>query len=350
MWKFIDPIVCSWGENEVPLNTYSPDSNDIREKSKIVEAVPLTQTMAKEIGVVGLGKMGKGIALQLAQKGWLVHGYNRTLAVTQDLEKDGIYATQSLKQLAESLTSPRVLWVIVPAGKPVDEVIFGPSGVAQYLEKGDIIIDAGNSNYKDAAPRAEKLKKNGIHFMDVGTSGGPNGARYGACLMVGGDREIFEHLHPLFSTLSVPVGFQYFGKHGAGHFVKMVHNGIEYGMMQAIAEGFGVMKASDYKLNLVEVANLYNHGSVIESKLIGWMEQGLRTFGPELKEIDTKISHSGEGQWTIEAAKELKIPVPIIEGSLDFRIESEKKPSYVSKVVNVLRFMFGGHKNAVKKD
>lgn len=347
MWRFIDPIICAWSANEVALHTYTPDSNEIREKSKIVEDVPMSQVMAKQIGIIGLGKMGKGVALQLAGKGWRVHGYNRTHAVTLDLEKDGIYPAETVKQLIEALPTPRVVWIIVPAGKPVDEVIFGDEGVAKYMDEGDIVIDAGNSNYKDARPRAERLQKKGIHYLDVGTSGGPNGARYGACLMVGGEREMFEYLHPLFSTLSVPLGFQYFGKHGAGHFVKMVHNGIEYGMMQAIAEGFGVMEASDFKLNLVEVANLYNHGSVIESKLIGWTEQGLRTFGEDLKEIDTKISHSGEGQWTVDAAKELNIPVPIIEGSLDYRIESEKKPSFVNKVVNVMRTMFGGHQ--VKK-
>lgn len=347
MWRFIDPIVSSWAQKIVPLRTYPQNTKTIRDESKIIEDIPVTATMPKHIGVIGLGKMGKGIAQQLAEKGWEVHGYNRTFSVAQELEKDGIKAHETIKDLIEALPTPRVLWIMVPAGNAVEGVLFGQEGIAQYLEKGDIVIDAGNSLYKDAKPRAEKLKQMGINFMDVGTSGGPNGARYGACLMIGGDKETYEYLLPLFTALALPRGFQYFGNHGAGHFVKMVHNGIEYGMMQAIAEGFAVMKQSDFDLNLTDVANLYNNGSVVESRLIGWLEKGLQVFGEDMKDISMKINHSGEGQWTVDAAKELKVEVPIIEGSLDFRKTSEEKPAITNKFVNVQRTMFGGHE--VKK-
>jgi len=293
--------------------------------------------------------MGKGIALHLAEKGWDVHGWNRTHAVAEELAEFGVKPAGSLKELVKALPSPRVLWIMVPAGKAVEEVIFGNEGVVQYLEKGDIVIDAGNSLYKDAAPRAEKLKEQRVHYIDIGTSGGPKGARHGACLMVGGEKEIYDYLIPMFTELSVPMGFQYFGKHGAGHFVKMVHNGIEYGMMQAIAEGFGAMKASEFDLNLENIANLYNHGSVVESRLIGWLEEGLRLFGESLDEIDTTISHSGEGEWTVNAGKELKVDMPVIKESLEFRLHSEKNPAFTNKLVNLQRIMFGGHKNALKK-
>lgn len=343
MWNFIDPIVCAWDNNVVPLNTYTPDSTEIREKAKVVNNALPRETMPKEVGVLGLGKMGKGIALQLVEKGWRVHAYNRTFNVTKELEKEGLYAKETVKQLVDALHGPRVIWVMVPAGNAVEEVLFGADGLINYLEAGDIVIDAGNSLYKDAQRRAERFAEKGIKFMDVGTSGGPAGARYGACLMIGGDPETYEYLLPLFTTVSLPEGFAYFGTYGAGHFVKMVHNGIEYGMMQALAEGFAVMKASPFNLNLEKVANLYNRGSVIESRLVGWMEKGFQQFDPELTDISNTIHHSGEGQWTVDAAKELNIPVPIIEGSLDFRKESEQKPAFTNKLVNVLRTMFGGH-------
>ncbi|MCX7996935.1 MAG: glucose-6-phosphate dehydrogenase [Patescibacteria group bacterium] len=343
MWRYIDPIVCAWEAGAVPLNTYVPDNEDIRVKSRIIDDTPAVSAMPQEVGVIGLGKMGKGIALQLIEKGWRVHGYNRTFSVTQELEKDGLYATQSLRQLVDALPKPRVLWIMVPAGKPVDEVLFGPDGVSQYLEEGDIVIDAGNSLYKDAPVRAAKLKERGIRFMDVGTSGGPAGARYGACLMIGGERDTFQYLQPLFTAVALPGGYEFFEGYGAGHFVKMVHNGIEYGMMQALAEGFALMKQSDYNLDLEKVAALYNRGSVIESRLVGWLREGFQTYGPELKGIGTTINHSGEGQWTVDTARELAIPVPIIEKSLDFRKESKSKPAFTNKVVNVLRNMFGGH-------
>jgi glucose-6-phosphate 1-dehydrogenase len=347
MWGFIDPIVTAWRENVVPLHTYAPDSGAIREKAAIVEERRVSSRMRKEIGVIGLGKMGSGVALQLVEKGWKVHGWNRTASVTGEYEKQGIYPAATPADLVKSLPAPRVIWLMVPAGKPVDEMIFGEDGIAQHMEPGDVIIDGGNSFFKDATPRAKKLKAMGISYMDVGTSGGPAGARHGACLMIGGERATYEMLVPLFADLSLPQGFRFFEGYGAGHFVKMVHNGIEYGMMQAIAEGFAVMKASDYDLNLTDVADIYNHGSVVESRLVGWMERGFRTYGEDLEAISGSVAHTGEGAWTVKTAEELGIPVPIIKGSLDFRIQSEKNPSYIGKLLSTLRNMFGGH--SVKK-
>lgn len=347
MWKFIDPIISAWEQNTVPLKIYDPGTNDIREASEIVERKELISHMPKEIAVIGLGKMGGNVALNLIDHGWTVHGYNRTYAVTQQYEKKGLKGAETLEELVKQLPSPRVFWIMVPAGAAVDDTIFGKDGLLKHLEKGDIVIDAGNSLYKDAQPRAEKLAKKGIKYMDVGTSGGPGGARNGACLMIGGDKKTFEYLTPLFVDLAIPRGFRFFEGYGAGHFVKMVHNGIEYGMMQAIAEGFAVMKASNFDLNLKDVADIYNHGSVIESRLIGWLKSGYKEYGEDLEPVSSTIAHTGEGAWTVDAANELNIPVPIIEGSLQFRKDSDKTPSYTGKIVSALRNQFGGH--SIKK-
>jgi 6-phosphogluconate dehydrogenase len=179
--------------------------------------------------------------------------------------------------------------------------------------------------------------------MDVGVSGGPAGARHGACMMIGGERELFNELETLFKDLSVEGGYGYMGRPGAGHFVKMVHNGIEYGMMQAIGEGFEVMKKSEFEIDLLEVTKVYNHGSVIESRLVGWLQSAYEKFGADLKGISGEVSHSGEGQWTVEAAERLGMPVENIKQSLDFRINSTGNPTYTGQVVSALRNQFGGH-------
>jgi 6-phosphogluconate dehydrogenase len=191
--------------------------------------------------------------------------------------------------------------------------------------------------------RARELEEKGIHFLDVGVSGGPRVARNGACIMVGGRKEIFKRFKSLFRDLSVRGGYGYMGKPGAGHFVKMVHNGIEYGMMQALAEGFAVMKDSPFDLDLNKVAEIYNHRSVIESRLVDWLKKAFEQYGEDLNEISGSVSHSGEGVWTVEAAKEFGIPIPIIEGALNFRIESQNNPTYTGKILSALRNQFGGH-------
>jgi 6-phosphogluconate dehydrogenase len=212
------------------------------------------------------------------------------------------------------------------------------------LAPGDTVIDGGNSPYTETIARASRITGLGLRFLDVGVSGGPSGARNGACMMVGGTRDDFTQYETLFKDCSIPGGYGYMGEHGAGHFVKMVHNGIEYGMMQAIGEGFEVLKrAPEFSIDLTEVARVYNTGSVIESRLVGWLHKAYQAYGPDLDTISGKVSHSGEGLWTVEAAKRSGIPVPIIEGSLAFREASQNNSSYTGQVVSVLRNQFGGH-------
>lgn len=302
--------------------------------------------MNKEIGIIGLGKMGKGIAAQLAEKGWAVHAYNRTVEKAQDLaaEFESMKAYETVESMIAGISSsPRIVWVMVPAGAAVDETLFGAHGLSQYLYKDDIVIDAGNSQYKNDASRGAKLAEKGIKFIDVGVSGGPAGARNGACIMVGGPKTLFDECEELYKDLTVEGGYAHFEGIGAGHFVKMVHNGIEYGMMQAIGEGFNVMKKSDYNIDLTEVARVYNRASVVESRLIGWLEKAYKEWGVELEPISGSISHSGEGKWTVEAAEELGQEVPVIKESYEFRVQSAGNPSYTGQVVSALRGQFGGH-------
>lgn len=305
--------------------------------------------LEKEIGVIGLGKMGQGIALQLAEKGWRVIVYNRSTEKTNEIAGvEHVVATYSVEEFMSAFQNkPRVIWIMLTAGAPVEEMIFGDAGISKLLEKQDIVIDAGNSFYKDAKLRAEKLAKQEVSYLDIGVSGGPSGARNGACLMIGGTKELFTYLEDLYKTISIPNGYAHFEGMGAGHFVKMVHNGIEYGMMQAIGEGFNVMKKSDYSLDLQEVARIYNNGSVIESRLIGWLAKAYQESGVDLAEISGSVNSTGEGEWTVKTAEEMGEPVPVIKDSFEFRQQSKENPSYVGQVVSALRGQFGGH--AVKK-
>lgn len=296
--------------------------------------------MNKNIGLVGLGKMGANMARRLAEKGWRVVGQNRTFQVAKDLEKEGVTPVETIQQLVEALPAPRAIWLMLPAGAPTTEAV---ETLATLLSPGDTVIDGGNSRYTDDAPNATKLAAKGIRYLDCGTSGGPGGARTGACLMVGGDRTAFEDLKPLFTDFARENGVQFFDGAGAGHFVKMVHNGIEYGMMQAIAEGFALMKAAPFNLDLSRVTDIYQHGSVIESRLVGWMQTGFAAHGQNMDGVTPTIAHTGEGMWTVEAGKELGIPMPVIEASLQFRKDSAANPSYTGQLVSALRGQFGGH-------
>lgn len=286
--------------------------------------------MGKQIGYIGLGKMGQNMVLRLQEKGWQVFSF----------DVNGKGNTKSLEELVNSLATSRLVWLMVPSGKPVDDVL---QEIMPLLNRGDIVIDGGNSFYEDSIKRAKKLSSKGIHFLDVGVSGGPEGARSGACLMVGGEKSIYETLEPLFEDLAKGNGYGYMGESGAGHFVKMIHNGIEYGMMQAIAEGFAVMKKSPFKLNLQEIAKLYNHGSVVESRLMEWLTKAFEEFGDDLKDVSGSVGHTGEGEWTVKTAKKFSVETPIIKNSLKFRMDSAKKPSYTGKILTALRNQFGGH-------
>ena len=304
--------------------------------------------LSKEIGVIGLGKMGSGIAMQLAEKGWHVIGYNRSREKTDEHAKQGIVPAYSVEEFVKCFQhTPRIVWIMLTAGDAVEQIIFGENGLINFLQKGDIVVEAGNSFYKDDKIRAEKLAEKGIKYVDVGVSGGPSGARNGACLMIGGTKELFKYLEPLYQTVSLKDGYAHFEGAGAGHFVKMVHNGIEYGMMQALGEGFNVMKKSTYNLDLKEVARIYNNGSVIESRLVGWLKKAYEESGIELEDISGSVNSTGEGEWTVKTAEEIGEPVPVIKDSFEFRQKSKDNPSYVGKVVSALRGQFGGH--SVKK-
>lgn len=349
MWRFIDPIIRSWHANAVPLKLYKPDTDEPMRASRYLEEPGVSGTkFKKEIGFVGLGKMGGNLARRLMERGWKVHGFNKAPEATRSLEQGGLSGAYSLKELAEKLPRPRTLWLMVPAGKPVDEVVFGKDGLIHFLHKGDIVVDGGNSFYKDSIARYKQLKKQGVYFVDAGVSGGPRGALAGASIMVGGDKDVFEKLKPLFSDLAVQDGYQFFNGAGMGHFVKMVHNGIEYGMMQSLAEGFAVMRNYSSKLDLRRVADVYNHRSVIESRLVGWLKDAFDKYGTDLGGVSGSVSHTGEGEWTVKTAKELKVSTPVIKNSLDFRVASAQKPSYAGKVLSALREQFGGH-NISKK-
>ena len=299
--------------------------------------------MKKTVGIIGLGRMGGGLAQNLLDHKWKVVGFNRSSDVTKSLEKVGLTASYSFAELVKNLPKPRVIILMLTAGKANDEVLFGKDGLINYLEKGDIVIDGANSFYKEDAERGKKLKAKGIIFMDAGISGGPGGARTGACCMVGGDKKTFEYVEQLFKDISIPDGYMHFEGIGAGHFVKMVHNGIEYGMMQSIAEGFEIMQKSPYKLNLLDVTEIYQHGSVVTSRLVGWLQDAFKKYGTDLKDVSGAVGFTGEGEWTAATAKELGVPAKIIEESYKFRVASQKKPSFTGKALTGMRNSFGHH-------
>jgi len=303
-----------------------------------------------KLGYIGLGKMGFNMVERLLEQGHTVVVYDTNGEAVTELAKRGAQAAASLPAITEALQPPRLIWFMIPY-QAVESVL---KELVPLLQQGDTVMDGGNSPYKESMRRALELEEKGINYLDVGVSGGPGGARNGACLMIGGKETLFEKFEELFRNMSADGGYGYMGKAGSGHFVKMVHNGIEYGMMQAIAEGFAVMKASAFDLDLARVSELYNHRSVIESRLIGWLKKAFKEYGEELRDIDGSISQSGEGLWTVEAGKELDIPVPIIEGALNFRMQSQNRPSYTGKIVSALRNQFGGHevskKGQVKKN
>jgi glucose-6-phosphate 1-dehydrogenase len=344
MWEFIDPIVRAWAGDEVPLRAYPLGSEELPGAAAAALAMPtLGPALGRELGVVGLGKMGSAIARRLLEGGWRVVGHNRSRPAIESLRPDGLAPAYTLAEMVAALEAPRTVWLMVPAGASVDDVLFGEGGLLSLLEPGDVVIDGGNSRYTDAAARRERLAEKRIGFVDVGVSGGPAGARSGACLMIGGDRETFEWLRPLWRDLSLEDGYRFFPGAGAGHFVKMVHNGIEYGMMQAIAEGFTVLRASGYSLDLSEVAEVYDRGSVIESRLVGWLDGAFRLHGQDLDGVSGSVGRTGEGAWTVETARELGIHARVIEAALEFRVESERDPDWTGRVLSALREQFGGH-------
>lgn len=286
-----------------------------------------------KIGFVGLGKMGAGLVARLNENGHEVLAWNRSEHPLKNVE--------SIEEMIAGLPiGERIIWLMLPAGSLIDDFL---AQLTPLLANNDLIIDGGNSKCSDTLRRTKELEAKGILYMDVGVSGGPRGAREGACLMIGGEQTHYERLEPIWEAISATKAYGLMGSVGAGHFAKMVHNGIEYGMMQAIAEGAAVLKASTFNIDMAKVFEIYNNRSVIESRLVGWTQEAL-TEDPELSKISSKIDHTGEGEWTIEAAKELGIEVPIIEESLEVRKRSSRESdNYSDKAVSAMRGKFGGH-------
>lgn len=283
--------------------------------------------------------MGANIALNLADHGHKAVGFDCSEASVAAAAASGIEVAPTLEALVEALPMPRVLWVMVPCGEPTESCV---TSLLEILDKGDILIDAGNSFYKDSQRHAAMAAEKGVRFLDAGTSGGKSGARNGACIMVGGDRSAFDHVEPALKDLTVEGGLLYTGPAGSGHFMKMVHNGIEYGMMQAIGEGLAVMRASGFDYDLEAVAHNWNHGSVIRGWLMELMEAQL-ALHPDLADIRGVVAASGEAKWTVETALDLEVPVPVIALSLMERNATQIEDSFCAKAVSALRNGFGGH-------
>lgn len=294
-----------------------------------------------EIGFIGLGRMGANMVRRLLLEDHRVVAWNRTSAKTDEIVKEGAEGAYSIKELVGKLNqSPRVVWVMVPAGQATDDMI---NEVIPYLNKGDIIIDGGNSMYKDSIRRSKEVTEKGFQFMDAGTSGGIWGLKVGYCLMVGGEKSTFEYVEPLIKTLAPPDGYLHCGPAGAGHFVKMVHNGIEYGMMQAYGEGFEILRAAkQYDFDLHAISHLWMQGSVVRSWLLELAESAFEK-DPDLKNLKGYVEDSGEGRWTIQQAIDTDVPAPVITLSLFERFHSRQDESFSAKVLAALRNEFGGH-------
>ncbi len=292
-----------------------------------------------ELGLVGLGRMGANMAQRLLGGGHRVVAYDRDPNAVAEVEKAGAAAASSLEELAGKLAPPCAVWLMVPAGAPVEQTI---QSLTPLLSPDDTIIDGGNSHYKDSVRRAEALREKSLHYLDVGTSGGIWGLKVGYCLMIGGEEDAFRRLEPIFRTLAPEDGYAYVGPSGAGHFVKMVHNGIEYGLLQAYAEGFELLHASSYGLDVAQLARLWNRGSVVRSWLLELAESAL-TRDPGLTSVKGYVEDSGEGRWTALEAVEQGVPLPAITLSLFSRFRSRQEESYGAKVIAALRREFGGH-------
>jgi len=292
------------------------------------------------IGFVGLGKMGMNMVVRLIGGGHEVVAYARTAATVKKAEEKGAAGAASLQDIADRLESPRVIWAMVPAGRATEETLQTLAGI---MKEGDILVDGGNSFYKDSMRIAEEFRKKKIGFLDVGTSGGIWGLTEGYCMMIGGDKDVFDKVEPLIKTLAPENGYAHVGPGGAGHFVKMVHNGIEYAMLQAYAEGFEIMNAKkDFDLDLHKISGLWNHGSVVRSWLLELAERAFDKE-PELASIRGYVEDSGEGRWTVTEAIELDVPTPTITLSLLERFRSRQDESFSAKVIAALRNEFGGH-------
>jgi 6-phosphogluconate dehydrogenase len=299
-----------------------------------------------ELAMIGLGKMGMNMATRLVRGGHRVVGYARTAATVEEAVQNGAEGAHSLEEVADKLNPARVAWVMVPAGQVTYDTI---EKLSNLLSEGDIVIDGGNSNYKDSVRHAAMLEPKGIEFVDCGTSGGIWGLTEGYSLMIGGKREVVEKLRPIFETLAPgpDQGWGHVGPHGAGHYVKMVHNGIEYGMMQAFAEGFSILKAKkEFAMDMAQISHIWQHGSVVRSWLLDLAARALDE-DTELTDIKPWVADSGEGRWTVFESIDLDVPAPVITLSLQMRFASRDEENYTARMLAALRNQFGGH--AIKK-
>ncbi|MCD5980177.1 phosphogluconate dehydrogenase (NAD(+)-dependent, decarboxylating) [Pseudomonas quasicaspiana] len=324
-----------------------------------------------QLGIIGLGRMGGNIARRLMLNGHTTVVYDRDEASRSALAKEGSTAAVDLPALVAAMDKPRAIWVMLPAGDPTEETI---NVLSELLDADDVIIDGGNTFYKDDVRRAQALTAKGLHYVDVGTSGGVWGLERGYCMMIGGEDEVVRRLDPLFATLAPGMGsvertkgrnsaddraergYIHAGPAGSGHFVKMIHNGIEYGMMQAFAEGFDILKQKNsenlpveqrFDLNMADIAEVWRRGSVVSSWLLDLTADALAT-DPQLDAYSGAVADSGEGRWTIEAAMEQAVPVPVLSSALFARFRSRQKSSYADKMLSAMRFGFGGHKEGPK--
>ena len=298
-----------------------------------------------QIGFVGLGRMGANMVRRLLRDGHDVVAYNRTPEKTKEIAGEGATPAFSIEELVDKLTPPRAVWIMVPAGDATEAQI---AELMEHLQSGDTIVDGGNTNFHDDQRRQPELAGKGIGYIDAGTSGGIWGLQVGYCLMVGGEREVVEPLEPIFRSLAPEGGYLHVGGPGAGHYVKMVHNGIEYGLMQAYAEGFEIMHASSYDLDLAAIAELWMQGSVVRSWLLELAGRAFRANGQDLHSLKGWVADSGEGRWTVQEAIDRDVPAAVITLSLLTRFRSRQDDSYSAKVLAALRNEFGGH--AVKTE
>ena len=292
-----------------------------------------------QVGLIGLGKMGFNLGLNLMRHHHTVKAFDINTEAVENFKQEGGEGFATIAEVVAALQAPRVIWLMVPAGDITQKTV---AEITPLLEKGDILIDGGNSHYKESTQFAQYLNELGVHFMDIGTSGGTEGALNGACMMIGGNKEAFDHIEPFIKDICVENGYVYAGEAGSGHFLKMIHNGIEYGMMQAIAEGFEVLEKSPFDFNYEQVAKVWNNGSVIRSWLME-LTQNAFSKDAKLDGIRGVMNSSGEGKWTVETALELQAPVPVTTLALMMRYRSQEDDTFTGKVVAALRNEFGGH-------
>ncbi|HEX7951417.1 MAG TPA: decarboxylating 6-phosphogluconate dehydrogenase [Candidatus Limnocylindrales bacterium] len=292
------------------------------------------------IGFIGLGRMGSNMVRRLLRDGHEIVAYNRTPEKTKEISGEGAEASFSIAELVGKLATPRTVWIMVPAGDATEAQI---QELLHHLEPGDTIVDGGNTNFHDDVRRHAMLAEHGLNYVDAGVSGGIWGLANGFCLMVGGDAPAVKPLEPVFLSLAPKDGYLHTGGPGSGHYVKMIHNGIEYGMMQAYAEGFEILHASDYQVDLAAISDLWNHGSVVRSWLLELAADALRKNGQDLPHLKGWVADSGEGRWTVQEAMDHDVPAPVITLSLLNRFRSRQDDSYGAKVLAALRNEFGGH-------